>query len=291
MEEALRLLPPAWRGAGSAPAHSLSLSPDAVAALHALSAVLALSLGLLSFDGSLYGWHPLGMALGYQFFMAEGILSAISLRPVTAGSDRIRGITAHAAVALRTGACVAIGASAIVLNKVLHGKRHFGSLHAKVGLLALLMTAATPLLGALAFRSWRLLPRLLGWPADKEPPPATVLAIKRAHRCLGTASYFVSVVAIQLALGHKAARRAWLTPIWRLMSLCVAVGMAVALLLGTAAAQGGGGSNGGGGGSGARAASDGGVQEEEDRSGGAPSSSARGGHGEEGTELTGVKAV
>jgi cytochrome b561 len=279
MDQVLRKLRPAWRQAPRGTGTALEYG---IAVLHFGSAILALSLGLLSFDGSLFGWHPLGMALGYQFFMAEGILAAVSLRPIPPGADRARGISAHAAVALRTGACVAVGAGSIFLNKQLKGKRHLASTHAKVGFATLTLTAAAPLLGSLAFKSWGLLPRLFGAAAGEDP--AVVAAVKKTHRILGAASYFVSVWATQLVLGHHAVKRPWLTPIWRAMSLAAAAGMAGVLLLGAgggsaAQAQAGGG---GGGGSASAAA----AAEEEDRA----LVSAIGEH-EASTEMTGVKAV
>lgn len=294
MEDALlRALPPAWRQALQ---RALGSSPcaAAVAALHALSALLALSLGLLSFDGSLFGWHPLGMALGYQFFMAEGILTALALRPVTGGTDRVRGITAHAQAQLRAVGCVAVGAGSIFLNKSLHGKRHFASAHARVGLAALVVTAAAPVLGALAFKSWGLMQRLLGGggvSCDERAVARRVAAAKRAHRAVGAASYFLSVVAIQLALGHRAVRRAWITPIWRLMALAAAGGMAGALALGTgpaaAAAAGGGERSGGGGGGSGGGGSAGGGGAAAAAAGAGGSDAGEGGE----SELTGIKAV
>jgi len=312
---AMRALPPAWRQAlrggatiaggapPSSPASPSSASslapppppprlPAAVAALHALSAGLALSLGLLSFDGTLFGWHPLGMALGYQFFMAEGILAAVSLRATAApggggggcgagaGADRARGIRAHAATQLRACACVAAGFGSIYLNKSLRGKPHFASRHAKLGLATLVATALAPVLGALAFRSWRLLQRLLG----ARERPSHLRAAKRAHRALGAATYFLSVLTVQLALGHSAVRKPWLTPLWRLMALAAAAGMAGALAAGTGlegAGRIGGGDGGGADGGGGGGGSGGGA---------APDEGGGGGRGEE-EEPSGIKAV
>jgi hypothetical protein len=63
--------------------------------LHALLALNALSLAFRCFDGTLFGWHPFAMSVGYVFFMAEGLVSAWALRP-TVSEERVRGIEAHA---------------------------------------------------------------------------------------------------------------------------------------------------------------------------------------------------
>lgn len=100
-------------------------------AVHALAFALALSIAFLSFDGSLFGWHPFFMALGYIFFMAEGLVGAYAARPA-AGADRARALGAHALLQLRALLFAAAGGAVIVYNKHLHGRPHFKTLHGKV---------------------------------------------------------------------------------------------------------------------------------------------------------------
>jgi hypothetical protein len=64
-------------------------------ALHVLLTILSLSLGFGCFDGSLFGWHPFAMSLAYLFFMAEGLISAWSIRPALS-EERVRGLELHA---------------------------------------------------------------------------------------------------------------------------------------------------------------------------------------------------
>lgn len=195
-------------------------------ALHALSFTLALSLAFGTFNGTLFGWHPFAMSLGYLFFMAEGLLSAWAIRPALP-EERVRGLEAHALMQLRALLFIAIGAAVIIHNKNVHGKPHFRTLHGKVclschmagnghttvatcssrafvaaagqktrvqqvgtaptphtpprspapppqlGLLTLVLTAASPLLGTVSFRKLGLIQRL---------PEQYHSRIKKAHR-------------------------------------------------------------------------------------------------------------
>lgn len=70
----------------------------------------------------------------------------------------------------------------------------------------LLLSLATPLLGALSFRSLGLLPRL---PAHAHAP------LKRAHRAAGAATLAFASASAFLGVGHPAVASPWLTPLWR----------------------------------------------------------------------------
>lgn len=68
--------------------------------LHLLLFVLSLSLAFGTFNGTLFGWHPFAMSIGYLFFMAEGLISAWAIR-TTAGEERVRGLELHALMQVR----------------------------------------------------------------------------------------------------------------------------------------------------------------------------------------------
>ncbi|GBF87436.1 hypothetical protein Rsub_00147 [Raphidocelis subcapitata] len=188
-------------------------------ALHALLSVTALSLAFRCFDGTLFGWHPFSMSVGYIFFMAEGLLSAWALRP-TVSDERVRGIEAHALMQLRGTLFIAIGAGAIIYNKHRHGKPHFRTLHGRLGLLALILSAAAPLLGAVSFRKLGLIQRF---------PEEWHYTIKKAHRALGVVTWALALVTIEVALPHPAVYKPLATPLWQLSA--GAAGALMALLL------------------------------------------------------------
>jgi cytochrome b-561 domain-containing protein 2 len=140
--------------------------------IHALLASLSLTLAFGVFDGSLFGWHPFAMSLGYLFFMAEGLIAAWAIRPAL-GDERVRGLEAHALTQLRAFAFAALGAATIIANKARNGKPHFRTLHGKLGLLTLVLTVLSPLLGAISFRRLGLIQRF---------PEQWHGRIKKAHR-------------------------------------------------------------------------------------------------------------
>ena len=100
-------------------------------ATHAVLFLTAASLAFATFNNTLFAWHPFAMSLGFLFFMPEGILAGVAFRALD-GVERVRAIEGHALMQLRGLVLILVGAGAIVYNKVLHGKHHFVSLHAKV---------------------------------------------------------------------------------------------------------------------------------------------------------------
>ncbi|KAI8468594.1 MAG: eukaryotic cytochrome b561-domain-containing protein [Monoraphidium minutum] len=165
--------------------------------LHALLFVLSLSLAFGCFNGTLFGWHPFAMSVGYIFFMAEGLISAWAIR-TTAGEERVRGLDMHALMQLRAVVLIAIGAGVIIHNKNLNGKPHFRTLHGKLGLLTLVLTAASPLLGVVSFRKLGLIQR---FPDEWQP------RLKKTHKLLGAATWFLALLTVEIALPHKAVHR------------------------------------------------------------------------------------
>ncbi len=94
----------------------MNISP--VVVMHVLLFISSASIAFGTFTNTLFGWHPFTMSLGYLFFMAEGLLSAVAFRHVDAGAERVRGIDAHMAMQLRAVVLICIGAGTIIYNKV-----------------------------------------------------------------------------------------------------------------------------------------------------------------------------
>jgi hypothetical protein len=189
---------------------SLDTAVQNTSILCCVSLIIAVLPGI--YAGELFPWHPLFMAVGFLGFMCEGMLGAYRFRS-TDGPPRVAAIANHMWVQLAAACCIILGFLAIYYNKVrrpgralgcqhldalsraarcpschqrahpprprcrraqaLHGKRHFTSLHGKVGLITTLLVAAAPTLGFLSFRKLGLLTRL---------PPGMQPKVKWAHR-------------------------------------------------------------------------------------------------------------
>lgn len=130
--------------------------------LHGSTISLSLSIAFSLFDSSLFSWHPLFMSLGFILFMTEGVMSAVTLRGIPPGHQRVLAIQSHALMQLRSLVCVIIGFAVIYRNKAIHSKPHFVSSHAKVGLATLILAVIMPILGAVSFKSLGLLTLLPG---------------------------------------------------------------------------------------------------------------------------------
>jgi hypothetical protein len=143
----------------------------AVWLLRCLVFVTAASLAFVTFDGSLFGWHPFSMSLGYIYYMGEGLILAWSFRQQD-GMQRVQGIERHAMVQAVAFLLAGLGFATIAYNKVcnstlplavvqhwhlystnsrdrpllqvLHGKSHFKTLHGKVGQASTSCSSCTP---------------------------------------------------------------------------------------------------------------------------------------------------
>jgi hypothetical protein len=100
-------------------------------AMHALAFATSLSLAFLSFDKSLFGWHPFTMSIAYLFIMAEGLLMAVDFRSLD-GQERVGAINAHAAMQLRAVVLAGIGGAIIIANKV-RTRGHLGAVCGRTG--------------------------------------------------------------------------------------------------------------------------------------------------------------
>lgn len=85
--------------------------------VHSMAVLVPISIAYALFTGSLFSWHPTLMSLGYTAFMAEGVLTAVKLRP-REGVSRIRAIFTHVFWQALALICVAGGFLAIYENKV-----------------------------------------------------------------------------------------------------------------------------------------------------------------------------
>lgn len=182
-----------------------SLQQKLINVLHVLLLLVSLSIAFCLFDNTLFAWHPVFMSIGYILFMAEGLISAVAFRNVE-GQDRVKAIQSHALLQLRAVVCIILGFVVIYRNKVIHGKQHFTSLHAKVGLGTLVLSMLGPVVGAISFRRLGFLQK---FPESIQP------IIKTLHKKMGAITWFMAVVTIELALTHHAVNKGLLTRAWQ----------------------------------------------------------------------------
>ncbi|KAK9830306.1 hypothetical protein WJX72_010893 [[Myrmecia] bisecta] len=126
--------------------------------------------------------------------MSEGVLAALKFRPLE-GQARVRAIQVHALLQIVATLCIAGGFYAIAQHKNNLGKQHFKSIHAKMGLLTLILSVCAPLGGALSFKYLGLLTKI---PERLQP------TVKLAHRNLGIATLTVALITIEIILPHHA---------------------------------------------------------------------------------------
>lgn len=187
--------------------------------LHVSATLVSLSVAFTLYDGTLFGWHPLFMSLGFMLFMTEGLIGSVMFRQLD-GPERVQAIWAHALMQGRAFVCILIGFVVIYQNKVRHGKSHFVSQHAKFGLATLLLSIASPLLGLISFKRLGILQRF---------PEAWHPRLKWLHRRAGVVTWLLALITIELTLNHHAVKRGILTPIWQ--ASVAAMGLLMLLLL------------------------------------------------------------
>ena len=86
-------------------------------ALRATYIFSALTLMVSQADTTLFAWHPIFMTAGFLAFMVEGVLTALDFR-AREGMPRVRAIQKHATLQMAASACILLGFTAIVANKV-----------------------------------------------------------------------------------------------------------------------------------------------------------------------------
>jgi len=179
------------------------------------SCLFGLTVPLYLFDGAvLFTYHPSAMAMGFGLLMTLGVASALKLRALGPGPERVKAIWAHAAVQVFGLAFALGGFIAIYRNKAMKGKQHFTSTHGQVGLLAMLLAALSPVLGSGAFARLGLLTRL---------PESVRPAAKWVHRKVGVCAWGAGILAILLALPHPSVfRDGGVTLAWQAMVVVAA---------------------------------------------------------------------
>lgn len=165
---------------------------------HAL-AVVAFTVPTVLFDGSLFAWHPLGMTLGYLFFMASGVLSAIRFRSIPPSEERVEAITKHLLLQGCAILFVLGGFFAIYTNKNLHSKPHYTSLHGKLGVTTVFLSCVVALNGLGAFKKMGFLDKL---PESWQP------VVKMVHRRAGLYTWLLACFVIELGLATPATAKA-----------------------------------------------------------------------------------
>ena len=86
-------------------------------ALRATYIFSALTLMVSQANTTLFAWHPIFMTAGFLAFMVEGVLTALEFR-TQEGTPRVRAIQKHATLQIAASACILLGFTAIVANKV-----------------------------------------------------------------------------------------------------------------------------------------------------------------------------
>ncbi|CAI5463434.1 unnamed protein product [Closterium sp. Yama58-4] len=143
-------------------------------AAHMSLAIASMAVVLVFCDGSLFGYHPAALALGFVFLMGEGVIAAA----VGKGRQRPLWINIHALLQGLAGAAIAAGTTAIYLNKNRLGKPHFTTLHSQLGLAALVLSAGIAAGGAVV---------------KYLPAGGVVETMRRAHKQFGAVAFFLGV--------------------------------------------------------------------------------------------------
>lgn len=198
-----------------------TLAPHQIQTL-AIFATLGMGFAVLPgvYRGDLFAFHPLLMSIGFLGFMCEGILAAYRLRP-TEGSQRVSALANHMWIQVAAIVCISLGFLTIYINKNMHAKHHFTSLHGKVGLVnTLAATVIAPALGAASFK-WVGLYENLPEPLQKN--------VKLVHRLVAAITWVLSLVTMQLDLPHVAVFQGITCRLWQL--LIGILGISMILLL------------------------------------------------------------
>jgi cytochrome b-561 domain-containing protein 2 len=103
--------------------------------IHVLSGVTALAVSVTFLDGSMFGYHPVAMALAYTLLMAEGTVLAKRATSLPPGEERLSLLLKHMAVQTAAVVIALLGAYAIYRNKENNSKAHFKTWHGLLGIL------------------------------------------------------------------------------------------------------------------------------------------------------------
>ena len=173
---------------------------------------------------------PYQTAIAFGLLMTWGVYASLKTRAIGPGPERLDAIWTHAGLQTFAVAFAIGGFVAIYRNKTIHGKEHFTTTHGQVGLLTMVLTVLSPVIGGAAFARLGLLARL---PEPMRP------AVKWVHRKVGVAAWFASVIATLLALPHDAVKKeGGVTSAWQGAVIVSAAGVAYMLTAEPTAATG-----------------------------------------------------
>jgi len=185
--------------------------------LHAMCIGSGLSIAACFLDGTLFGYHPTLMGIGFVLLMAEGVMASVSFRDMEAGPNRVDAIWRHLYVQVAAVLAVAGGFYAIYHNKDLMGKDHFTTDHSKVGLAAIVISFTSALGGAGAFKRLGLLERI---PEQFQAPA------KLAHRKVGLVALCLGLAAAVLGIRYPKHSMGAFTYLWQFAIMCVGLTLA-----------------------------------------------------------------
>lgn len=155
------------------------------------AAVVVLSTLKSSSILALFTYHPVCMSVAFLVGCPWAIRIAYTARE-TDGNVRGVFLSKHMVTQLGALGFALAGFTAIYVNKSIHGKDHFTSLHGKLGVITMVLALAVAVLGGLGFKRYSPLP------VQMHP------GMKWVHRSVGVAMWWVALIAIVVVLPHKA---------------------------------------------------------------------------------------
>nr|ACO10564.1 Cytochrome b561 domain-containing protein 2 [Caligus rogercresseyi] len=156
--------------------------------VHLLCALLTGFYIYLSPPGTdLFSWHPVCMAVAFSLLSLQAILIFSPLSSLTPSSPRADKVQLHWIFQSFSLLALLAGASAVYLNKEIHGKKHFTTWHGRFGLATFAGFLLAFLGGVLANYSVRF--RNLVKP----------IKLKMYHATLGMLVFFLAMSTLYLA--------------------------------------------------------------------------------------------
>lgn len=191
--------------------------------MQSLSIVLSVTIFVAvlpsAYAGVLFAWHPICMSIGYLGLMCEGISTACSARE-TDGVVRVQALWSHMWLQTSSTILTSLGFAAIYVNKTIHGKSHFTSLHGKLGSITYCLSLFLIVLGVCSFKRLKLIDRF---------PSACHPWLKWFHRLFGVTTWCLSLLVMEIILPHPAVLQGIVAHVWRLGLMCLGVLMLLAL--------------------------------------------------------------
>jgi hypothetical protein len=154
-------------------------------ALQLLIAILAGTTIVLTFDKSLFAWHPSLMTVGAIVFLSEGYLASRHIKT----NRRAFFTQLHMLVQLGALVCMLIGFLIVVVDKIREGDEHFEHLHEILGVSSILAIVCQIFLG---FRIYML--------PHNRFTHQTLQQLAKIHRWLGLGALLSGHLAVILGL-------------------------------------------------------------------------------------------